>query len=70
MWTPEGSTLLYTTADRVTIWRQRLAGAAPEKLKTFSDPPIVRLSLAPDGRSMLIGCGTVLRDAFLLINFQ
>ncbi len=69
-WTPDGQNVLYTNVERLNIWRQRLAGGAPEKITNYSDLMIFRFALSPDGRQLALARGTQQRDAVLISNFR
>lgn len=69
-WDRKGEALLYTTAERMNVWRQPLAGGAPQKVTNFSDLVISRFAVSPDGRSIALSRGSVTRDAYLVSNFR
>ena len=67
---PAGQTVLYTTAERMNVWRQALTGGAPQKVTNFSDLAISRFALSPDGKSIALSRGAVNRDAFIVSSFR
>jgi hypothetical protein len=69
-WDIRGDAVLYVTAERMNIWRQPLAGGAPQKVTNFSDLAITRFAVSPDGQSIALSRGTVTRDAFIVTNFR
>lgn len=69
-WAADGRTLLFTTAERMNLWRQPVTGGPREKVTNFSDLGIARFALAPDGRTLLLARGAAVRDAVLLTNFR
>ena len=64
------SPLLYTSAERMNIWRQPLSGGPPQKVTNFSDLVISRFALSPDGQWIALCRGVVARDAFIVSNFR
>jgi len=69
VWDPDGKSILYTTVERANIWRQRLAGGAPEKVTAYSELTIFRFALSRD-RRLALARGTQTRDAVLMTNFR
>ena len=69
-WDRQGDAVLYTTSERMNIWRQPLAGGAPAKVTNFSDLVISRFAVSPDGQSIALCRGAVTRDAFIVTNFR
>jgi Tol biopolymer transport system component len=69
-WTADGQGLLYTTAERLNLWLQRLSGGEPVRITNLADQTIFRGSRSPDGKSLLLARGQQSRDAFLLTNFR
>ena len=69
-WDHRGDALLYTTGERMNLWRQPLAGGTPVKVTNFSDKVIVRFALSPDGKSLALSRGVTQRDAFVVSNFR
>jgi Tol biopolymer transport system component len=69
-WTADGQGLLYTTAERMNMWRQPVSGGAPTRVTNFSDQTIFKGSRSPDGKTLLIARGAQTRDAFLITNFK
>ena len=68
-WTPDGKSLLFTTAERMNIWKQPAMGGPREKLTNFSELVIPRFALSRDGM-LLLARGAALRDAILISNFK
>jgi DNA-binding winged helix-turn-helix (wHTH) protein/Tol biopolymer transport system component len=69
-WTPDDSAVLYTTSDRKNIWRQDLNGGVPQRVTSFSDLIVFSFAPSPDGRTLLLARGTMVRDAFLISNVR
>ena len=69
-WSADGQSLLYTSVDRLNIWRQRLASGPPERVASYQDLMIFRFDLSHDGRQLVIARGTQTRDAVLVTNFR
>jgi Tol biopolymer transport system component len=69
-WSPDSGSVLYTTAERVNIWRQRLSGGAPDKITSYTGEGIFRFAISPDGKQLALVRGTQMRDAFLIGNFR
>ncbi|HEY2431223.1 MAG TPA: protein kinase [Vicinamibacterales bacterium] len=69
-WAADGQSVLYTNVERLNVWRQRLAGGAPEKVTNYSDLMIFRFVLSRDGRQLALVRGTQTRDAVLISNFR
>jgi Tol biopolymer transport system component len=69
-WAPDGASVLYITVERQNLWRQRLAGGAPEKVTSYSDEAIFRFAISADGTQVIMSRGTLVRDAFLIGNFR
>jgi Tol biopolymer transport system component len=68
-WTPDGKSLLFTTAERMNIWKQPALGGPREKLTQFSELWIPRFAVSRDGM-VLLARGAALRDAILISNFK
>ncbi len=68
-WTPDGRSLLFTTAERMNIWKQPAMGGTREKVTNFSELWIPRFDVSRDGM-MLLARGAALRDAILISNFK
>jgi eukaryotic-like serine/threonine-protein kinase len=69
-WMPGGQTLLYTTSERTNLWTQPATGGTPRKFTNFTDLWVVRFALSPDGKTLLLCRGNIMRDALLLTNFR
>jgi Tol biopolymer transport system component len=69
-WDHRGDAVLYTTNERMNIWRQPMAGGPPQKVTNFSDRVVVRFALSPDGKSLAMSRGVTQRDAFVVSNFR
>jgi DNA-binding winged helix-turn-helix (wHTH) protein/Tol biopolymer transport system component len=69
-WGRDGRVLYYTSADRMNIWRQPLAGGTATVVTGLADGMISRGDLSPDGRSLLAVRANPLRDAFLITGFR
>jgi Tol biopolymer transport system component len=69
-WMPDNKTLLFTTAERTNIWTQPAAGGPRQKFTDFTDQWVVRFALSPDGKTLLLCRGNVMRDAVMLTNFR
>jgi len=69
-WERDGKSVIYTTAERMNIWRQQLAGGPPQKVTNYSDLVISRFAASPDGQSIALCRGVVARDAFIVSNFR
>jgi hypothetical protein len=61
---------VFITAERANLWKQPAMGGPIEKLTNFSDLWVMRFAVSPDGRSLLLSRGVVIRDAVLLTNFR
>ncbi|MDQ3488012.1 MAG: hypothetical protein M3468_09805, partial [Acidobacteriota bacterium] len=46
-WTPDGQSLLFTTAERLNIWKHPAMGGTRERLTNFSDLGIAGFALQP-----------------------
>ena len=69
-WANDGQSVLYTSAERMNIWRQPLSGGPAEKVTNFSDLVIARFAPSPDGQWIALCRGVVARDAFIVSNFR
>jgi DNA-binding winged helix-turn-helix (wHTH) protein/Tol biopolymer transport system component len=69
-WSGDGASVLYTSAERSNIWRQRLAGGPPEPVTDFAEGVIARGDLSPDGRTLLTTRGNLSRDAYRITGFR
>jgi Tol biopolymer transport system component len=69
-WTPDSRALLFVTAERTNLWKQAALGGPIDKLTNFSDLWVMRFAVSPDGKSLLLCRGIVVRDAVLLSNFR
>jgi Tol biopolymer transport system component len=69
-WTPDDKALLYTTAERINVWRRTIADGREERVTNYSEQAIVRFALSPDGRTLLLSRGALTRDAFLISSFR
>jgi Tol biopolymer transport system component len=69
-WSPDGTSVLYTTVERENIWRQRLAGGPADKITAYSGDAIFRFALSPDGKQVMFVRGRQMRDAYLIQNFR
>jgi Tol biopolymer transport system component len=69
-WTRDSRTLLFVNAERMNIWKQPALGGRREKLTNYSDLWVMRFSVSPDGKSLLLCRGVVVRDAVLMTNFR
>jgi Tol biopolymer transport system component len=69
-WTPDSRTVLFVTAERTNVWKQPALGGPVEKLTNFSDLWVMRFAVSPDGQSLLLCRGVVVRDAVMLTNFR
>jgi hypothetical protein len=68
--TADGSALLYTTAERYNVWKQPLAGGAPQRVTNFAELSIIQFALSPDGKTLVLCRGSLTRDAYLLTDFR
>ena len=68
-WTADGQSLIFTTSERMNLWKHPAMGGTREKVTNFSDLWIARFALAADG-TVLLARGTALRDAVLISNFR
>jgi Tol biopolymer transport system component len=68
-WTSDGRSLLFTTAERMNIWKQPAMGGTREKVTNFSELWIPRFDVSRDGM-ILLARGAALRDAILITNFK
>ncbi len=69
-WANDGQSVLYTTAERMNIWRHPLAGGPAQKITNYSDLVISRFAVSPDGQWIALCRGVVARDAFIVSNFR
>ena len=69
-WMPDSETLLFTTAERTNIWTQPASGGPRIQFTNFADQWVVRFALSPDGKTLLLCRGNVMRDAIMLTNFR
>jgi Tol biopolymer transport system component len=69
-WMPDNKTVLVTTSERMNLWKQSMVGGPREKFTNFTDQWIVRFAVSPDGRTLLVCRGNVMRDAIMLTNFR
>lgn len=69
-WTADGRNVLFTTAERSNIWSWPVTGGPVEKITNFSERAIARFALSPDGKTLALCRGQVMRDAVLLTNFR
>ena len=69
-WTRDGRTLLFVNAERMKFWKQPALGGPREKLTNYSDLWVMRFAVSPDGKSLLLRRGVVVRDAVLMTNFR
>lgn len=69
-WSADGRSLVYTTAERTNVWRQRLDGGDPTQVTSFTDGLISRGDLSLDGRALITYRGEALRDAYLITGFR
>ena len=68
-WAPDGSALDYRDT-RHGVWRQPLAGGAPEKLPAFGTELIHNFSWSRDGKQLAFARGTAVNDIILIRNFK
>jgi Tol biopolymer transport system component len=69
-WTPDGSGVYFTTAERTNMWFFRLGAPAQTKLTSFSDVVIFTGAISRDGRQMIVSRGAQARDAFMITKFR
>jgi Tol biopolymer transport system component len=69
-WTPDDKALLYTTVERTNIWRRAIPNGREERVTGFSEQAVLRFALSPDGKTLLMSRGSLLRDAFLIGSFR
>ena len=69
-WTPDGSGVYFTTAERTNMWLFRLGAPAQTKITSFSEPMIYTGAISRDGRQMIVSRGAQTRDAFLISKFR
>jgi hypothetical protein len=69
-WEPGDQAIIYSTNERMNVWRRTLADGRETQLTNFSDQAIARFALSPDGRTLLLSRGITTRDAFLISNFR
>ena len=69
-WTPDSRTFLFVTAERTNLWTQPALGGPIERLTNFSDLWVMRFAVSPDGQSLLLCRGVVVRDAVMLTHFR
>jgi Tol biopolymer transport system component len=69
-WMADNKTLLFVTAERMNIWNQPALGGPREKQTNFLDLWVMRFALSPDGKTLLLCRGNVVRDVVLVTNFQ
>jgi Tol biopolymer transport system component len=68
--TPDGKSVLFTSVERVNIWKHAIGSNTAEKLTNFSDSWTIRFALSPDGQRLAMCRGAGVRDAFLIRNFR
>ena len=59
-----------TTGDRANIWRLPLDGGEPERLTDFDDQLLFWFGYSPDGETLALARGELIRDAVLLQGFR
>ena len=70
VWAPDDKTLLYSTAERFNIWRRDVATGQQARVTNFTELSILRFAISPDGGTLMLCRGTMLRDAFLISNVR
>lgn len=66
-WTPDGKAVSYR--DWVNgIWKQDLAGGAPQRLEGLPEEKLFSYGWSPDGKSFAFARGTTSRDVVLIKN--
>ena len=71
-WTRDGRALTYvnTIGGVANIWRQPLAGGAPQSLTNFSTGQIETFAWSRDGRQLAIERTTLISDVTLISDFR
>jgi Tol biopolymer transport system component/DNA-binding winged helix-turn-helix (wHTH) protein len=70
-WTNDGQAVLYTNAHRPdNIWRQAIAGGAPQQVTHFKEDQIGYFDLSPDGKQIAIARGNAYSDVVVITNFR
>jgi Tol biopolymer transport system component len=69
-WTPDDKAVLYTTVERMNIWRRAIPDGREERVTSFSDQAVLRFAPSPDGKTLLMSRGSLTRDAFLIGSFR
>jgi serine/threonine protein kinase/Tol biopolymer transport system component len=70
-WTHDGQALLTNTmpSDRANLWRLPLDGGEPEQLTDFDERRMYWYEISPDGKTLVVTRGVLVRDAVLIENF-
>ena len=71
-WTEDGEALIINTApgDRGNLWRLPLDGSEPQRLTDFTDESLFWFEPSPDGETLVVSSGQLLRDAVLIRDFR
>jgi Tol biopolymer transport system component len=68
-WSPDNGSLIYRDLG-AGLWRQSLAGGAPQKLPDLPDRKIWFCDWSMDGKQLALAYGEEMRDVVLLANFR
>jgi Tol biopolymer transport system component len=71
-WAEDGEALIINTApgDRANLWRLPLDGSEAQRLTDFTDESLFWFEYSPDGETLVISSGHLLRDAVLIRDFR
>ncbi len=71
-WTEDGGALIINTVpgDRGNLWRVSLDGREPQRLTDFTDENLFWFEYSPDGETLVVSSGQLLRDAVLIRDFH
>ncbi len=71
-WAEDGEALIINTApgDRANLWRLPLDGSEAQRLTDFTDESLFWFEYSPDGETLVVSSGHLLRDAVLIRDFR
>ena len=71
-WTPDGQGLVFRKEENqvTNLWRQPIAGGAPQRLTDFKIDIILNFAYSLDGRSIILSRGQRTVNVVLINNFK
>jgi hypothetical protein len=71
-WAEDEEALIINTApgDRANLWRLPLDGSEAQRLTDFTDETLFWFEYSPDGETLVVSSGQLLRDAVLIRDFR